>query len=171
MAACIFVLLMAAEQIPCFGKTAPAVSCGYRQRAAVARQIAAEIPNTKTILDIGSGYGAMVRTLAKSLPNAKIIGAEIMPTPWIYSATRHIFVKNARFVFGDAFKFLRKSNRNFDVGITYLLHSQMRELQEFLPRFKILIAVDFPLPDVKPYKKLKLHRDRFAQHWMYVYKS
>jgi hypothetical protein len=150
---------------------APSISTRCKNRDAVVRQIVKEIPNAKTILDIGSGWGAMVKTVARALPNAQVLGIEIMPTPYIYSLFRCLFVRNARFRMGNVFKFLARRDDNFDVGIAYLLTPEMTKVEKLLSRFKVLLAVDFPLPNVKPYKKVKLHRDFFIQHWLYVYRS
>ncbi len=154
-----------------FKNIAPAVSAGRRQRAAIVDFIASEFPDAKTIVDIGSGWGAVVDDISKQLPGTAVIGLEIMPISYLYSEIRCAFRKNAKFIFGDAFKFLNGSDKKFDIGITYLLSSEMRDVKKILSRFKVLIALDFPLPDVKPYKKIKLHHDRFAQHYLYIYRG
>ena len=150
---------------------APEIPSTIKQRMAVVKQIHKFAPNAKTIIDIGSGWGTMVRTVAKKNKHAKVIGVEIMPLPYIYSLIRSVFVRNAKFVRADAFKYINKDNKKFDVGITYLLTPEMRNVQKVLSHFDVLISVDFPLPDVKPTQKIKIHRDFLAQHWLYVYKN
>ncbi|MDL2295853.1 class I SAM-dependent methyltransferase [Lachnospiraceae bacterium OttesenSCG-928-E19] len=138
---------------------------------AVVKQIQEIFPDAKTILDIGSGWGTMVRTVAKKNRNAQVVGVEILFLPYVYSIIRSVFVRNAKFVRGDAFKYINKDNKKFDIGITYLLTPEMRNVQKVLSHFDVLISVDFPLPDIKPTHKIKIHRDFLAQHWLYVYKK
>ena len=170
----IFILVFGVEQImriACRKKRlAPAVPSSRRLRNAVIKQIAIEMPNVKTVLDIGSGWGTMGRTVAGAFPQAKILGMEIMPCPYVYSVIRGLFVRNAKFKFGNVFKYLEKSGDKFDVGTAYLLTPMMRDVQNYAKRFKVLIVLDFPLPDMKPNKKIKLHSDMLGQHWMYVYR-
>jgi hypothetical protein len=66
---------------------------------------------------------------------------------------------------------LRNEDQKFDVGIAYLLTPEMKNVENFLSRFKMLMAVDFPLPDVRAAEKIKLHQDMFGQHWLYVYRK
>lgn len=169
---CISIFTIGVEQMVCFAKRqAPSVPSNRGLRKAVVKQIKEDLPEVKTILDIGSGWGTMVRSVAKNNPNAKVTGIEIMPTPFVYSIVRGIFSRNSKIIFGDAFKYLEKGQEQIDLGITYLLTPEMKNVERFLSRFKVLYALDFPLPDVKPYKKIKLHKDMFAQHWLYIYKQ
>lgn len=168
----IIVLVIGIEQLICFTKNmAPEVPSSSKLRTSVVKQIPIEFPNVKTIVDIGSGWGGMARLIAKSNPDAKVIGLEIMPSPFVYSKIRGVFIKNLKFVFGNAFKYFAKSDEKFDVGIAYLLTPEMKNVENFLSRFAVLFALDFPLPDIEPAKKIKLHRDSFGQHYLYVYKS
>lgn len=168
----IALFLMGMEQVITVAtRTAPAVSAGKQKTAAVVKQIQKEIPNVKNILDIGSGWGNMVCAVAKQFPNANITGIEMMPTPYLRSLINTKFFKNIKIVFGDAFKYLNKTNKKFDVGISYLLTPEMRDVKKYLSRFKILLSVDFPLPDVEPTEKIKIYHDGRIQHWLYVYKK
>lgn len=153
-----------------FGVSPPLPS-GKKLADAVVQQIAVDCPGAKTIVDIGSGWGTMVLNVAKEFPNATVIGLEIMPTPFICSCIQGRSIKNATFRLGNAFKFLQKKEHRFDVGITYLIPHEMKEVDKFLSQFKILIVLDFPIPARTPYKKVKLHHGPRAQHWLYVYKK
>jgi len=169
----IIIWLIAAEQVFCILRNiAPSISAGPKSRNAVIKQIQQEFPNAKTILDIGSGWGTLACNIAKKFPDAKVSGIEIMYAPFVFSAIRSWFYKNVKFVRTDAFKYLNKTSDKFDVGVTFLLSCEMVDVKKLLSRFKILIAVDFALPeDIKPYKIIKLNRGLTKQHWLYVYKA
>jgi len=150
-------------------RKSPSLASGNKLRDAVIQQILCDSPNAKTIIDIGSGWGGLTREIARKFSNAQVFGAELFPMPYLYSWLRSIFFKNTKFIYGDAFKLLKNTNQNFDIGITYLLPEQMAEVRPFMKRFKTLIAIDFPLPDVVPSRKIKLHKDHLGQHWIFVY--
>jgi hypothetical protein len=157
--------------ISAFGRIAPPVHSGHRLRKAIADYIANEYPDAKTVMDIGSGWGTMVRAVAKRFPNAAVTGVEIMPVPYLYSIIRCAFVKNTKIFFGNVFKYLKKTDKKFNIGITYLLTTEMKDVEKFLMRFDVLLVLDFCLPDVKPTEKIKLHKDILGQHRLYVYKK
>lgn len=169
----IVVLFYGAGLIVCaFLNIAPPVPSSRRLRAAVADYISREYPNARTILDIGSGGGVLATTIAKTMPNAKITGVEMMPMPYLESLFRGMSVSNLKFVFGDVFKFLKKNPQRFDIGVSYLLPVEMKSVAEFVSRFDVLVVLDFKLPDdVVPAQKIKLHHDFLGQHWLYVYKK
>jgi SAM-dependent methyltransferase len=157
--------------IGAFFNIAPPTPSNSRLQKAVTDYIAREYPDAKTILDIGSGGGVLATAVAKNMPGAKVMGVEIMPIPYLESILRGIRVRNLKFVFGNVFKFLKKNPQKFDIGITYLLPVEMKHVREFLSRFDVLVVLDFALPDVEPYEKIKLHKGFFGQHWLYIYKS
>ncbi len=164
--------LMGIEQVITVAtRRAPAVSAGKKKTAAVVAQIKKDFPDVKTVLDIGSGWGNMVCAVAKQFPNASITGIEMMPTPYLKSLINTKFLKNIKIVFGDAFKYLDKTGKNFDIGISYLLTPEMRNVEKYLSRFKTLFSVDFPLPNIKPTNKVKIYHDGRIQHWLYIYKQ
>ncbi|MDR0741287.1 MAG: hypothetical protein LBF28_00750 [Rickettsiales bacterium] len=168
----IVILTMGLEQMICFfNKMAPEVPSSAKLRQAIVEQIKADIPDAKTILDIGSGWGTMLRAVAAAFPAAHVTGAEIMPSPYIYSSIRCGSAKNVEIVFGNVFKHVKKDNRKFDVGIAYLLTPMMKKVQQIRSHFKVLMVLDFPLPDIAPDKKIMLHQDRLGQHCLYVYKK
>ncbi len=168
----VFILVQLTEFIICVArKLSPQVRSGDPMRAAVVGQIREFAPNAKTVIDIGSGFGTMTRSVARAFPCADVIGIEIMPTPYLYSLVRGMLFKNVKLTFGNAFKFLDNYNKKFDVGITYLLTPEMPKVQKYMSRFKVLMVLDFPLPDATPVKTIKLHRDFLGQHYLYVYKQ
>lgn len=168
----IVILVLGIEQMVGFYKNmAPEVPASRKLRAGVVAQIKKDMADTKSILDIGSGWGTMVKSVGRAFPSAVVTGIEIMPLPYVYSSIRCMFNKNIKIFLGNAFKVLKKKNQKFDVAIAYLLTPEMKNVENFLSRFKMLIAVDFPLPDIKETEKVKLHKDRFGQHYLYIYKK
>lgn len=166
------IFILGIEQgITILRRRAPAVSAGRKKRDAIVKYIADEFGDVKTVLDIGSGWGRVVRDVARKFPNATVTGVEIMPSPYIVSKIRCMNIRNVKLIRGDAFELLVDPKQKFDVGIAYLLHMEMDDVQKFLSSFKVLIAVDFPLPDVRPTKKIKIYRDRHADHYLYIYRS
>ncbi|MCL1892502.1 MAG: class I SAM-dependent methyltransferase [Alphaproteobacteria bacterium] len=165
---CLVLFAIGVEQVfhLILGK-APSLASQNKLREAALQQIARDSSDAKTIIDIGSGWGGLAREIARRFPNARVYGAELFPMPYLYSKLRGIFFKNTKFVLGNAFKFMK--NQNFDIGITYLLPEQMAQVQEYHKHFKMLIVIDFPLPDAQPVRKIKLHRDILGQHWIFVY--
>ncbi|MBN1325349.1 MAG: hypothetical protein JW974_03985 [Alphaproteobacteria bacterium] len=150
---------------------APSISAGLKSRQAIIDEIIKDFPNAKTIIDIGSGWGTMVNAVAKKNPNIKATGVEIMLAPFLFSYISALFKKNVKFVFGDAFKYLKNTNNKFDIGVAYLLSSEMKDVEKFLSNFDVLLALDFPIPNLEPIKKIRLHKDIIKQHWLYVYKK
>lgn len=167
----IIVWFIAIEQlIAVFYKVAPAVSAGIKKQKAVISVIKTFFPNAKSIIDIGSGWGKLVNSMAFEFPKAKIIGIEIFILPYIYSLLKSGNLKNLKFIRADAFKYLDNYPDKFDIGISYLLNSEMQNVENFVNKFKVLIAIDFPLPNINPKEKIKLHKDKHAQHYLYIYK-
>jgi precorrin-6B methylase 2 len=145
----------------------PKVQSSRKLRAAVIAELKKH--NFKNILDFGSGFGGMCGEIAKNFPDAKVTGIEIMPTPFIISK---LFQRsrNVKILMKDAFDFVKKSD-GFDVGVFYQMPSIMkRAKEEIAHKFKIMIVLDFPLPNKKPTKAIKLHDDFMGQHRLYVYK-
>ncbi|MDR1361001.1 MAG: class I SAM-dependent methyltransferase [Rickettsiales bacterium] len=168
----IVLLAYVAEQVICRIKNiAPEVPSSIRLRDAVSAVIRSEMPDAKTILDIGSGWGGMAKHIAREFPKAKVSGIELMTLPFVFSWVGGGFSRRVKFIYGNAFKWLAKfGDRRFDVGITYLLSPEMGDVEKFLSRFRVLVVLDFPLPGVQPAKKIKLHKNIMGQHYIYIYK-
>jgi hypothetical protein len=157
-----------------FNESAIPIPSAKPLRIAVARQIKKYYSNAETILDIGSGWGGMSRFLARQFPDKKVTGIELMLMPFTYSKITNWIccVGNVRFVRANAFKFLRKSENNFDIGVAYLLTPAMAELSDFHDKLGAVLALDFPFPNIKPTRKINLHyKDCLGEHWLYVYEK
>jgi hypothetical protein len=152
--------------------TAPKVPSGRRLRAAVVREL--DGIDFHSVCDVGSGFGGMCGRIARAFPSANVSGIEIMPMPYFMSKIARFFrsiPRRVRFYLGDCFARIKKSD-GFDVGIFYQLPRMSTRVEsEIMDKFKILIVLDFPLPNSAPMKKVKLHKDLLGQHWLYVYKT
>lgn len=149
-------------------RQSPPLPSGARLRQVVSDQIA-QYGSAKTVIDVGSGWGTMVRQIAREFPDKQVWGIERMFLPYIYSVVRNMFVKNAVLVRGDAFEKICSEDQHYDIGITYLQMNQMARLKEFRNRFDVLLVLDFPFVDLAPTQKIKLHHDLLGQHYLYIY--
>ena len=60
-----------------------------------------------TVIDMGSGGGQLCSKIARNLPQAKVIGVELSPLPWLRSVVTQAVLgpRNLRFVRGDFWGF------------------------------------------------------------------
>ncbi|MCL1902045.1 MAG: class I SAM-dependent methyltransferase [Alphaproteobacteria bacterium] len=153
-------------------KVAPEVPSCKRSRDAVLGEIARNYSDMQSVLDIGCCYGGLARKIAARFPKMSVVGIECMPMPYVVAQMSKVFCprRNIRFVFGDAFRFIKKSD-GFDIGIAYLLTPMMRQVEEVADKFKVLLVLDFPLPGRVPARVTKLHKDMLGQHVLYVYEN
>jgi hypothetical protein len=148
----------------------PKVKSGKRMREAVVRELRGM--DFQTVFDAGSGFGGMCGRIARAFPNARVVGAELMPMPFVMSKIAQVaglIPRRVRFRLADMFSFAERSD-GFDVGTFYQLPGMMKRVEsEIMGKFKVLMVLDFPLPNARPAKKRELHRDLLGQHWLYVY--
>lgn len=78
-----------------------------------------------TCIDIGSGLGGLVLDLAARRPDARFVGIELAPLPWLYSRLRSMRRPNARFIRGD---YDNLDFALFDVVFAYLSPAVMTAL-------------------------------------------
>jgi len=169
----VFLLLLSVEVgVGLFFGKAPEVPSSTKLRNAVVSEIRARYPDAKTVIDIGSGWGGMTRRIACEFSGASVTGIELMPLSFGCSALAKLFAgpANAKFVIGDAIKFIKNSD-GFDVGVCYCGTALMKDIPSLSDKFKLIISLDFPIPNVRPIKIIKLHNDGLGQHVMYVYKN
>ncbi|MCL1902046.1 MAG: tRNA (guanine-N(7)-)-methyltransferase [Alphaproteobacteria bacterium] len=155
---------------------APEVASPAKLRAAVIKEIAEHYGDYKTVLEIGSCYGGFARAIALANPDKTVDGVEIMPAPFMISKFMKLFrgPKNMNFKFGDAVKFINKSD-GYDIGVTWLTTPVMKCIEPVADRFKVLLVLDFPLPGRAPTRVIKLHpvENKLlrlnSHHMLYIY--
>ena len=114
----------------------------------------ADIQPGQTIIDLGSGDGRFL-SHAEQKYQAKAIGYEISPAPYIYSIIYRLLNKLSYKVY---FKSFRKAKiQHADLVICYLFPERMKEFQEWFlknlkPETKIISYV-FRIPDWTPIKQ------------------
>ncbi|MDP9127358.1 MAG: class I SAM-dependent methyltransferase [Pseudomonadota bacterium] len=109
-----------------------------------------------TIIDLGSGSGQLSRHIARSMPQARVIGIEVSYVPWLRSVIH-------RRLFGPSnVEYKRVDFWSYNVGhadavVTYLMESLMERVSEKLRKElktgAIVVASKFALrAGWKPYK-------------------
>ena len=134
----------------------PFVPSVNKLRKAAVEYIVEFYPNAKNIVEIGSGYGGFAREVAKNT-NANVIGIENMPMAALVSFCADLFSKTkSKTVWCDAFDYLDKTDICFDVGLAYLGPDLTPELKKFSKKIKVLISLDFEIPELNPVKVIDL---------------
>ncbi len=138
-------------------KQAPLVPSNQVLRQYVIDQILTKYPKSKNICEIGSGFGGLARDIARKC-NKSVYALENMPFSAFISKTADIFThcKNNRTIWCDAFKFLDNTNINFDIAIAYLGPKLTPKLYKYKDKIKVLISLDFEIPDIKPKRIIDL---------------
>jgi 2-polyprenyl-3-methyl-5-hydroxy-6-metoxy-1,4-benzoquinol methylase len=128
----------------------------------------------ESVCDLGSGWGGMCGRIAREFPSAAVRGFEIMPMPFAWSKVMRLLgliPRRADFTRGDFFSLIKNGN-GFDVCVCYQVRRNMPRIEsELMDKFKVLLVLDFPLPNAQPAKKIKLHHDSLGQHYLYVYEK
>ncbi len=122
------------------------------------------------MIDLGSGWGTLVTTLARKFPDRQIIGYELSIIPWLFS----LLIKQLLHL--NNLTLYRKNFLHEDLSgailLCYLLPENMALLakkinQDQLPA-TLLISNTFALPDHKPQETLRIH-DVYRSP-LYIYK-
>jgi SAM-dependent methyltransferase len=126
----------------------------YPSRASTWQAVDALLPPQAPlrIIDIGSGFGGFVLSMARRRPQASLAGIEIAPLPWLVSRLRAICGANrARFILGD---YTRLDFAEYDVVFAYLSPAAMTALwnkarAEMRPG-SLLLSYEFPIEGAAP---------------------
>lgn len=99
----------------------------YPSSKAMYEAVLAELPKDREIVfvDLGSGFGRMLRYLARKRPESKFIGFEISPAPWFFSKVASLRTPNVSNRFQD---FWKVSLQPYDVVYTFLAPPPMEEI-------------------------------------------
>lgn len=128
----------------------------YPSRPAVWRAVAALLPDQGArvvqMVDIGSGMGGLVLSLAAQRPADSFLGVELAPLPWFISRVR-VAVTNstARFTRTD---YERLNLGDFDVVFAYLSPAAMpalwQKVQREMRAGTLLLSYEFIIPGHSP---------------------
>jgi hypothetical protein len=122
------------------------------EREAAAALIA-DVDAGLPIMDLGSGWGGMVRYLARRFPDRSVSGIEAAWLPWLVSAAGALFSAGGhpRFIRGDFMNAPLESRR---VYVCYLSGPAMRRLrrrfEEDRPMGGSLVSLAFAMPGWTP---------------------
>ncbi|GEM_PF-1916291 len=141
----------------------------------VAEIIQAYAPTATHVLDIGSGKGYFVRTLATTSPHLKVLGIEYGFWRWFFS---HLFSrqlsKQVRFIKTDMWKFSYKE-ANPDVVYIYQPWIHMPGLEQVLyEQIKpeaIVISNTTRFPAWEPFAEVSVHPENPEFETLYIYKK
>jgi hypothetical protein len=119
------------------------------------------------IVDLGSGYGHLVKDLSKTFKNTDITGIELLQLPYLYS--KFIFHRNQKI------KIIKDNlyNHNiseYDVIVFFLRkdHKVDEKINNEIKKGALVISNNFPLKDYKA-TDIKQISDVFAKRTIYFY--
>ena len=108
---------------------------------------------TGKVYELGAGWGGNVIALAKTYPEAEIVGIERSPLPWLFSRLRLIGQRreNASFELGD---FTAQPLSDASLVVCYLSGPQMAvladKLADELTPGTLVMTHTFAIPDWRP---------------------
>lgn len=143
----------------------------YLSSRATATAVAALLPPDRPlrVLDIGSGTGSLLRTLARCRPDCRFDGIEAAPAPWLASRLLARGYGNITIGRGD---FFAAPWSQYDVVYAFLSPVPMSEVwakaQRDLAPGGLLVSNSFPVPGRKPEQVIDV-ADRRATT-LYVYR-
>lgn len=113
--------------------------------------------DTKAVLDLCCGSGAITLAIAKNLPNALVIGVDISGVAIECSETNKglLSIENAEFVKGDLFT--EVDGRSFDIIVSnppYIKSNDIPNLQSEVRDWEPSLALDGGLDGLEFYKKI-----------------
>jgi hypothetical protein len=128
------------------------------QQKAVAKYINDNYPNAQNIVECGSGHGGLARYIARKT-NTNVIGLENGPFCVFLSRFFSLFCRaNFQTINTDMFEYLDNTKNNFDVAIAYLGPSVTPLLQKYDKKIKVLISLNFEVPNLKPVRIVDLKK-------------
>lgn len=126
---------------------------------------------TSPLIDLGSGWGTLVVTLAREYPDRQVIGYELSWFPWLVSVVRKytLGLRNLTLYRKD---FIHSDLSGASILFCYLFPGGMTLLESKLNTEVFtelsIISNTFALPSCKPTKTIKL--DDFYRSPVYLYK-
>lgn len=135
----------------------PLVTSPKKLRKQVICEITSNYPNAKNICELGSGFGGLARMIARKT-NANVYALENMPFSAFISKTYDFLsrCKNNKTIYCDAFDYLKKTHRHFDIAIAYLGPHTTPRIKNHHKKIDILISLDFEIPELTPKRVIEL---------------
>jgi hypothetical protein len=110
------------------------------------------------ITDLGSGWGTLVRALAKKYPNTTVIGYETSPIPYLVSKCLSLTCKNLSIKRVD---FFTVNLKPFSLIVCYLYPQAMKRLEKKLQseceKKTLIITHTFSFSALQPEKSIQVN--------------
>jgi hypothetical protein len=128
----------------------------YLSNAATADALAQLLPpGGCRIVDLGCGHGGLLFRVAAARPEARLVGVEHAPLPWLLARLRAARHPNVTIRFGDLW---RADLSRADVVYAFLSPAPMRRLWAKavgeMPAQALLVSNSFPVPDVAVWREI-----------------
>ncbi len=143
-------------------QTAPPVPSSGQVKQALLNDISQQLQNcsTKTVVDLGSGWGTLLIPLAQKFPQHHFIGIEKAFFPYIISLCRTYRLKNIQFIRQDLFVY---DISDADIVVVFLMKLLMPRItdkcQTEMKKDSLLYSNRFPLTNMNPSDKIIIHSD------------
>lgn len=130
----------------------------------------AELPNRPIIYELGCGWGGLLKDIARTFPEARVIGIELSWVPYLISRWRTRKLENVLVKRGD---FMKDCLVDADALTAYLMMEPMgplaKKLDEELEKGTPVIALSFLMrhrtPSVVSWGRGLFHADAALYHW------
>ena len=142
----------------------------YLSNRETARVVAELLPADRSVrlLDLGSGTGSMLKTLAAVRPESQFLGIENAPIPYLISRLATHALPNCALQRGD---FWQSKFGEFDVIYAFLSPVPMprlwRKFNAEMKRGSLLIANSFPVPNASPERVVDVGDRRGTRLYLY----
>lgn len=155
----------------------PLVASPSCLRRNTVEQIVKYYNKSKNICEIGAGFGGLARAVAKQT-KANVYALENMPFSAFVSKTCDLLsgCKNNHTIWCDAFEYLDKTNKKFDVAVAYLGPTATPKLQQYKNKIRVLISLDFEIKGLNPVRVIDLSKNGYTlykrvkyPHRLFVY--
>ncbi len=147
----------------------PSMPTDRRSRRAIIDFIKTRYPADARIkmIDLGSGYGHLIKTLSKAFPNAQITGVELLRLPYLYSKFIFCRNRNIHIVKDDLYN---HSLAEYDVMVFFLRkdHKVDAKLRAEAKKGALVASNNFPLKTY-PEREIREISDVIATRTIYFY--
>jgi len=156
-----------------WGKFAPYVATRGKIKHDILNILGKELKNRKNakVVDLGSGTGSILISLAKEFQQHEFIGYEWDPILIKISNRKSTGIKNITF---KRQNYMKSDLSSFDVVFAYVLKAQSQsvgqKLEKELKKGALIVSEQFPLKHLKEIKRIKSARCGIKT-MIYVYRK